>query len=862
MNSPTLLSLHLVPVSHPDLGEIVVDDCLFPIGRMEAPFSAHPNQAVSKLSRRHARIFQEQGRFYLTDLSSRNGTTLNGQPVALKPVPVEDADEIGFADIRYRAQIRPRQLPAGLQSTVPPQLVLAPLQMKGCDPIQISSFPFLVSKSDGVFSQHRDMFKDSLRYISRRHAHLYSVDGRIFVEDLGSTNGTFVNGERLQEHARQLRDGDSLAFGNPDCRFCVQLQQAGIEATETVATETTAATEQLTEAEQPSAVAETSTTAATAAEQTSTGSADAAVAAQSAPGATDFEQGTILVDKASPFLDIFYDKGAEQAAEAEEAGAEPEPAQRSRGHGSRRVSKAGVFWRELKEALLDEPGKRRKTPWVLALLLVLALAGGLLIYQSGAPEREIEALMTQGDYAGSAALAARYLVEQPDNAGLRKLANRSTLKHLIPAWQQQLEGGDFDRAETLVEQSRALTQANAEGQALLDLVNWMTELERFVRSQDADNALVIYRDETALSALIEQWQEDPAGNRLRLGLVLREVPAFKGLHAEVISHLRLMQSYQTVYLRASEELKQALGEDLNNGQLQPLRGRLLSFQQKYPKVGGVDRLLADLDDYQRLQQALDQRLLLPLLRQWRQTTLRTPPFQRLAAERIAAALPSEEVISRYFESEAAWRAGNGERAIALLQPLVDLPWGDVAQASIDRYRQIQQQYQVLSSDTATADYQHRLLRFYQQLQDDSDGYYRQAMQDSFLKARELVLKEAASHFNAAEKHWQAYRSAGGITGRLRLEESVSRSFRRRAAELASAGEELKQGADRYQLLSEGAPPHWKTLKESVMTELKRQRSWLVDLKKVLPQKLVEDKLQLLPQPLAQPLPEAGRRVSS
>ncbi|MEM1414528.1 MAG: GGDEF domain-containing protein [Myxococcota bacterium] len=47
--------------------------------------------------------------------------------------------------------------------------------------------------------------------ISRRHAKL-SVDGdAIAVEDLGSTNGTFVNGEPITR--RELRDGDKIQVG-------------------------------------------------------------------------------------------------------------------------------------------------------------------------------------------------------------------------------------------------------------------------------------------------------------------------------------------------------------------------------------------------------------------------------------------------------------------------------------------------------------------------------------------------------------------------------------------------------------------------------------------------------------------------
>ncbi len=48
--------------------------------------------------------------------------------------------------------------------------------------------------------------------VSRRHARFFIQNDNAFVEDLGSTNGTFLNGERI-DSPQQLRKGDVITFG-------------------------------------------------------------------------------------------------------------------------------------------------------------------------------------------------------------------------------------------------------------------------------------------------------------------------------------------------------------------------------------------------------------------------------------------------------------------------------------------------------------------------------------------------------------------------------------------------------------------------------------------------------------------------
>jgi hypothetical protein len=54
---------------------------------------------------------------------------------------------------------------------------------------------------------------------SRRHAEIVTLPSGYLVRDLGSTNGTWVNGERIEE--RPLRSGDRIEIGGDLMTFCV-----------------------------------------------------------------------------------------------------------------------------------------------------------------------------------------------------------------------------------------------------------------------------------------------------------------------------------------------------------------------------------------------------------------------------------------------------------------------------------------------------------------------------------------------------------------------------------------------------------------------------------------------------------------
>jgi predicted component of type VI protein secretion system len=82
--------------------------------------------------------------------------------------------------------------------------------------------------------------------VSRRHCELSEKDGQLTVKDLGSSNGTFVNGEKV-EGSRALEPGDTLTLGN--VTFRIERAEAAVGAVRRPSDEAVPVAEAVPEAE-------------------------------------------------------------------------------------------------------------------------------------------------------------------------------------------------------------------------------------------------------------------------------------------------------------------------------------------------------------------------------------------------------------------------------------------------------------------------------------------------------------------------------------------------------------------------------------------------------------------------------------
>lgn len=100
---------------------------------------------------------------------------------------------------------KPRKAPKGKRGRVGRLVILEPKARRG------TTFAL-----NGEITIGRDpgctVIVDGDTFVSQRHAKVFVVDGQSMVEDLGSTNGSFHNGNRLHG-SRLLHPGDRVQVG-------------------------------------------------------------------------------------------------------------------------------------------------------------------------------------------------------------------------------------------------------------------------------------------------------------------------------------------------------------------------------------------------------------------------------------------------------------------------------------------------------------------------------------------------------------------------------------------------------------------------------------------------------------------------
>jgi pSer/pThr/pTyr-binding forkhead associated (FHA) protein len=158
----------------------------------------------------HAELQQEDGKLFLRDTGSVNGTFLNNVPVSKRTeIKVGDVIRLHLVELQIidptKAPPEPAPQVVKRDAPKPPPL----WQVKAMTGV-ISGRMFPI---DGTSVIGRDPHCEIVvggAHVSRRHAEFSIRAGQLWVKDLGSSNGSFVNGKKHDEIA--LQNGDEVKF--------------------------------------------------------------------------------------------------------------------------------------------------------------------------------------------------------------------------------------------------------------------------------------------------------------------------------------------------------------------------------------------------------------------------------------------------------------------------------------------------------------------------------------------------------------------------------------------------------------------------------------------------------------------------
>lgn len=185
------------------------------------------------VSRNHAQIMMKEDQYFIEDLGSTGGTNLNGEQITEKDIHTGDVIGIGNYQLHFNSGIPEdeRTVFETSEETVleegtaidedrtmfyeEPETRLIVVKSENLEgEISLEEEEILLGRSEEI-----DVTVDDKR-VSREHCKISRVGNDFVISDLGSSNGTFVNGLKVTE--KPLENGDRIQIGSNVFEFRIE----------------------------------------------------------------------------------------------------------------------------------------------------------------------------------------------------------------------------------------------------------------------------------------------------------------------------------------------------------------------------------------------------------------------------------------------------------------------------------------------------------------------------------------------------------------------------------------------------------------------------------------------------------------
>jgi len=179
-----------------------------------------------RVSRKHAQITSDNGTLLLEDLSSTNGSFLNGTRLQKgEKKNISQGDTVSFGGLELKLSLPGESAKTNILSggrtaamTAAPRLDTAPAKLVG------NGTEYPLKKGDNIFGRKSDNDVSIVDpYVSGKHGNIEITDSGVYLTDTGSTNGTMLNDAKLVPNQRtQLNPEDVIRLGSLEFRVVLE----------------------------------------------------------------------------------------------------------------------------------------------------------------------------------------------------------------------------------------------------------------------------------------------------------------------------------------------------------------------------------------------------------------------------------------------------------------------------------------------------------------------------------------------------------------------------------------------------------------------------------------------------------------
>jgi len=742
--------------------------------------------------------------------------------------------------------------------------------------LTIESYPFVFGRGTPELQDDcSDQVRMLLQHVSRKHATLIEEQGSLYLEDNGSLNGTSINGRKLTDTRVLLSTGDVVLFADK-LGYVVELQDEQVPVRNAVVMlvpDQNETGESITITVSPFSLPKEisgndtgylkiafernqalllSLTAQSGAMvdgkpvqpgknflhhdsviKFASGLKYRLVCdtgqlrSQSNPASSGNDsvgENTVYMDEATTFMSVFSRVEKDENAKASSTAAKSRIDESVKSTTANVTSLFRTFWK-----------------YILAIGVVVTLiVVGVVSYRS-TDAYKIQNLYEEKNYR-TCLILANDMLAKSNRDKTQNLAQKSFISATIPSYIGMLGEKDYIAIKAELAGYREIMTNVEHSKSAINVLLFIARVHRFFSVEQRELVITDNERKNEISAINEQWKEEKNNYRPVLDEIVQQEPSFHAVVERFFAQLndnRELALYELLDIKKIEEGIKAL---IIEQKVSQVRDLISKFHDSHPDIHGEEKWLKDLDRFDLLIKANEEKNLFGLSQVREQASMHTDLFRGLAASYVESNYPDVPAQQVFDQARQFWQSGNPHKATTLLKGLPKGNWQTAIDRETEHMRKLMALVEKVESTRETSTRCKVVAEIYgMALQ--NDVFYKRLFGDEHIRCRNQASITGKNYLTKANSAFETYRQQGGITGQMRMASVISQGFRTQAQVLTKAHKFAVQAAERIELSSIEMSASDRKVIAEINEEFQLQHSRLQN-STVLSTSLVQQKLSL------------------